>query len=162
SGAYHETGTMVGPIEAQAGAEELRTELDEHTYRYDELADPSNTDIDHDSQFSELYVVENRYSDLVNSGSPTQQLPNQPHNVFATVQHQVPMLSLANAFDAHEMEDFDRRVRERLNASDAIEYACEPKLDGLAVSLLYEKGQLVRAATRGDGYTGEDITSNIR
>ncbi len=141
--------------------EELRTQLHHHNYRYYVLDDPEITDAEYDRLLRELQELEERHPDAITPDSPTQRVGAEPIKAFGTVQHALPMLSLDNAFDDEELADFDRRVRERLEVKQ-VEYAAEPKLDGLAVSLLYENGMLVRGATRGDGTTGEDISSNVR
>lgn len=153
---------MVAPKDVQARVEQLRQELDDHNHRYYVLDDPAISDAEYDALLRELQSLEAEHPELITQDSPTQRVGATPDNVFAEVRHEIPMLSLANAFDQAELLDFDRRVRDRLKAEGEIEYACEPKLDGLAVSLRYEDGQLVRAATRGDGYAGEDITGNIK
>lgn len=140
---------------------ELRHDLDEHNYRYYVLDEPSIPDAEYDRLFHELKALEEANPHLVTPDSPTQRVGGAALSAFATVRHEIPMLSLGNAFEAQDLLDFDRRVREGLE-QDAIEYSCEPKLDGLAVSLLYQDGQLVRGATRGDGTTGEDISVNVR
>jgi DNA ligase (NAD+) len=140
----------------------LRSELNQHNYRYYVLDDPSIPDAEYDRLLNRLKKLETENPSLITSDSPTQRVGAKPLDAFTQVQHEVPMLSLDNAFSEDDMRDFDRRVRERLQTENLIEYACEPKLDGIAVSLLYENGVLVRAATRGDGNTGEDITLNIR
>ena len=142
--------------------EKLRTELREHNYRYYVLDDPSVPDIEYDRLFRELQQLEREHPELVTPDSPTQRVGAAPLSAFDEVQHRIPMLSLDNVFNSEELVAFDRRVRERLKTDEDIEYVCEPKLDGLAVSLLYEDGVFVRGATRGDGQTGEDITQNIR
>ncbi|MDX1634273.1 MAG: NAD-dependent DNA ligase LigA [Marinobacter sp.] len=141
---------------------ELREQIDDHNYRYYVLDDPQIPDAEYDRLFRELQDLEAEHPDLVTDDSPTQRVGATGETSFESVEHRVPMLSLDNAFSEDELRDFDRRVRERLGTDEDVEYVCEPKLDGLAVSLLYEKGKLTRAATRGDGYTGEDITANIR
>ncbi|MCK0165347.1 NAD-dependent DNA ligase LigA [Marinobacter sp. S6332] len=143
-------------------AEELRSALDEHNYRYYVLDDPGIPDAEYDRLFRELQMLEMEHPELASDDSPTRRVGSSAETSFEEVVHRLPMLSLDNAFNADELRDFDRRVRERLNTSSEVEYVCEPKLDGLAVSLHYEKGSLTRAATRGDGYAGEDITANIR
>lgn len=142
--------------------EQLREQINDHNYRYYVLDDPQIPDAEYDRLYRELQDLEAEHPDLVTDDSPTQRVGATGETSFASVEHRVPMLSLDNAFSEDELKDFDRRVRERLGTEDDIEYVCEPKLDGLAVSLHYEKGKLTRAATRGDGYTGEDITANIR
>ncbi|SHK64234.1 DNA ligase (NAD+) [Marinobacter antarcticus] len=143
-------------------AEELRSTLDEHNYRYYVLDDPGIPDAEYDRLFRELQKLEIEYPELASEDSPTRRVGSSAETSFEEVIHRLPMLSLDNAFSEDELRDFDRRVRERLGIDDDVEYVCEPKLDGLAVSLHYEQGSLVRAATRGDGYAGEDITANIR
>ncbi len=140
----------------------LRDTLDHHNYRYYALDDPEVPDAEYDRLMRELQVLEERYPELVIPESPTQRVGTGPVQGFAEVRHRVPMLSLANALDNDELKEFDRKVRERLGATDLAEYMAEPKLDGLAVSLRYEQGRLVQAATRGDGSSGEDVTHNVR
>jgi len=142
--------------------DQLRTIITDHNHHYYVLDDPQVPDAEYDRLFRELQALEAEYPELEAKTSPTRRVGSAVETSFAEVIHRIPMLSLDNAFSADELRDFDRRVRERLNADSAIEYVCEPKLDGLAVSLHYQNGELVRAATRGDGYAGEDITANIR
>ncbi len=141
--------------------EELREQIHFHNYRYYVLDDPQIPDAEYDRLLQELQRLERSHPDLITADSPTQRVGAEPLAAFGEVRHEVPMLSLDNAFDDQELGEFDRRVRERLELED-VEYTAEPKLDGLAVSLLYERGRLVRGATRGDGATGEDITQNVR
>jgi DNA ligase (NAD+) len=143
-------------------AGELRDIITEHNYQYYVLDDPRVPDAEYDRLFRELQDLEAQYPDIVTPDTPTRRVGASVETTFEEVVHRIPMLSLDNAFSDEELRDFDRRVRDRLKADDDIEYVCEPKLDGLAVSLHYESGVLTRAATRGDGYTGEDITANIR
>ena len=141
---------------------ELREQLNFHNYRYYVLDDPTIPDAEYDRLFRELQDLEADCPDLVTPDSPTQRIGFEPIAGFQEVTHLEPMLSLDNAFSSEELSAFDRRVRERLGSEDDIEYAAEPKMDGAAVSLLYEDGVLVRGATRGDGTRGEDITHNVR
>ena len=141
---------------------QLRQHINEHNHRYYVLDDPEIPDSEYDKLFSRLQRLEATYPQLVTGDSPTQRVGAIPLKAFGQVKHELAMLSLDNAFNEGDQLDFDRRVKERLKSSDEIEYACEPKLDGIAVSLLYENGVLIQAATRGDGTTGEDITQNIR
>ena len=141
--------------------EQLREQIRLHNYRYYVLDDPLVPDAEYDRLMRELQALEAEYPELVTADSPTQRVGATPLSEFGEIRHERPMLSLDNAFDDEEVADFDRRARERLQVEE-IEYAAEPKLDGLAVSLLYERGTLVRGATRGDGTTGEDITQNVR
>src|SRR5690554_1905493 len=143
-------------------AEELRTVIEDHSYQYYVLDDPRIPDAEYDRLFRELQKLEADYPELIADNSPTRRVGSSVSTSFEEVVHRLPMLSLDNAFNEEELRDFDRRVRERLGSDAEIEYVCEPKLDGLAVSLHYEKGLLTVAATRGDGYSGEDITANIR
>ena len=140
---------------------ELRRQLDEHSYRYHVLDDPIIPDAEYDRLYRELVTLEKDHPELVTPDSPTQRVGESPLSEFAEVTHEIPMLSLDNAFSDEEMGAFDKRVRDRLELAE-IHYTAEVKLDGLAISLLYGQGKLVRAATRGDGTTGEDVTSNIR
>ncbi|MGH8627243.1 MAG: DNA ligase LigA-related protein, partial [Gammaproteobacteria bacterium] len=140
--------------------EQLRTEISEHDYRYHVL-EATIPDAEYDRLMRELQRLESRYPHLITKDSPTQRVGAKPIAAFGEVHHELPMLSLANAFDEKEVADFDRRARERLGA-ESVEYAAEPKLDGLAISLLYGDGVLVRAATRGDGVRGEEVTENVR
>jgi len=148
--------------ETVSRVQELRNIIDEHNYRYYVLDDPQVPDAEYDRLFRELQDLEANHPELVTDDSPTRRVGANAETSFEEVVHRVPMLSLDNAFNEDELRDFDRRVRDRLKTGDDIEYVCEPKLDGLAVSLHYEHGVLIRAATRGDGYAGEDITANIR
>lgn len=149
---------------------ELRAELDQHNYRYHVLDEPSIPDVEYDRLFHELKALEAENPHLVTPDSPTQRVGSAALSAFTQVRHEVPMLSLGNAFEETDMREFDRRVTEGLDlpAGDLfgngakVQYSCEPKLDGLAVSLLYREGALVRGATRGDGATGEDISVNVR
>src|SRR5690554_5027600 len=142
--------------------QELRQVIDDHNYRYYVLDEPAVPDAEYDRLMRELQALETSHPDLITPDSPTQRVGASGDNTFAEVVHRFPMLSLDNAFSEDEVRDFDRRVRERLDRDEPVEYVCEPKLDGLAVSLHYENGLLTQAATRGDGYSGEDITANIR
>jgi DNA ligase (NAD+) len=146
---------------ARLRAAQLRTEIDRHSYRYYVLDDPEISDAEYDKLFAELQELERAHPDLVSPESPTQRVGAAPLSDFPAVAHATPMLSLNNAFSEEDVTAFDRRVREALGAAD-IEYSVEPKFDGLAISLRYEKGRFVQGATRGDGYTGEDVTVNLR
>ncbi|ARU32275.1 DNA ligase (NAD(+)) LigA [Sulfuriferula sp. AH1] len=139
----------------------LREQLEYHNYRYYVLDAPEVSDAEYDRLFRELQALEQQYPELIIPVSPTQRIGGTALTEFTQVTHTTPMLSLNNAFSDDEVVAFDRRVRE---ASDlpTIEYAVEPKFDGLAISLVYENGQLVSGATRGDGYVGEDVTANLR
>ncbi len=140
----------------------LRAQLREHNYRYHVLDEPSIPDATYDRLMRELQALEAAHPELVTEDSPSRRVGAEPLTEFRQVQHELPMLSLDNAFNAEEMQEFDRRLKQRLGREEDFEYACEPKLDGIAVSLLYRNGSLERGATRGDGRTGEDITHNIR
>ena len=139
----------------------LRAEIEEHNYRYYVLDEPAIPDSRYDSMLRELGSLEEAFPQFCSSDSPTQRVGGAPLDRFESVAHEVPMLSLNNAFSTQEVADFDRRCREG-SGQTIIHYVAEPKIDGLAISLLYEKGRLVRAATRGDGRTGEDVTLNAR
>jgi DNA ligase (NAD+) len=146
--------------------ETLRGEIDDHRYRYYVLAAPTIPDSEFDRIYARLEDLESRYPSLVTPESPTQRIGPEPAAEFAEVAHAVPMLSLANAFDEESVAAFDERVRNRLAdagvEAESIEYAAEPKLDGTAISVRYERGLLVQASTRGDGTRGEDVTHNVR
>jgi len=152
---------MARPRDVAARVEQLRREIDEHNYRYYVLDAPSISDAQFDRLFRELQALEAEHPELASPDSPTQRVGGAPLAAFAAVAHRVPMLSLNNAFEEDEVAAFDRRVREGLERT-SVEYECEPKFDGLAVSLVYERGALVQGATRGDGNTGEDVTANLR
>lgn len=141
---------------------QLRKQLDEYNYRYYVLDDPSVPDAEYDRCMQDLIRLEAQYPAHFSDASPTQRVGGKVREGFAQIQHEIPMLSLDNAFDNQTLYDFDKRVRERLNSQNPMQYVAEPKLDGLAVSLLYEKGVLQHAATRGDGSIGEDISHNVR
>jgi DNA ligase (NAD+) len=147
---------------AAVEVEDLQLRLREYNYRYYVLDDPSIPDAEYDRLLRRLQALEQEHPQLISPDSPTQRVGDQPLAEFSQVQHELPMLSLDNAFSAEEIQDFQRRLQDRLGSDDDIEYACEPKLDGIAVSLLYRNGVLERGATRGDGRTGEDITHNVR
>ena len=140
----------------------LRERLNHHNYRYYVLDDPEITDAEYDRMLRALQDLETEHPELQTPDSPTRRVGAPPLEKFATGEHLLPMLSLDNAFDASEMAEFDRRVRERLETGTSVAYCAEPKLDGLAVSLLYENGVFTCGLTRGDGTTGEDVTVNLR
>jgi DNA ligase (NAD+) len=142
----------------------LRETLREHNYRYHVLDNPGIPDAEYDRLFQRLKDLEQAHPEWVTADSPTQRVGAAPLAAFQQLRHELPMLSLDNAFDEAELRDFDRRVRARLKLQEGKEviYVGEPKLDGIAVSLLYRNGVLERGATRGDGETGEDITQNVR
>ena len=139
----------------------LRKAIEHHNHQYYVLDDPLISDAEYDGLFRELQQLEAEHPELITDDSPTQRVGAAPLAEFASAAHGQPMLSLNNAFAADEVEAFDRRVREALG-QDAVEYAVEPKFDGLAISLIYENGLFIRGATRGDGYAGEDVTANLR
>ncbi len=147
--------------EAAARASELRRQLNHHNYRYYTLDDPQISDAAYDQLFRELQQLELHWPQLKTTDSPTQRVGGETLSAFESATHAVPMSSLDNAFDRQEMAEFEQRLIERSGQS-SIEYVVEPKLDGLALNLLYENGTLVRGATRGDGVQGEDVTANVR
>jgi DNA ligase (NAD+) len=140
---------------------ELRAKIEHHNYRYYVLDDPEISDARFDRLLGELQQLEHEHPALVTAESPTQRVGAQPLREFGEITHSVPMLSLDNAFAEQEVLDFDRRVRERLDV-EQVAYSVEPKIDGLAISVRFEQGRLVLAATRGDGTRGEDVTANVR
>lgn len=147
--------------EARVRAGELRAQIDYHNHRYHVLDDPEISDAEFDALMRELVALEHKWPELRTADSPTQRVGGALREGFVTVRHRLPMISLANAFDAQELRGFDRRVQSAL-AGEKVAYVMEPKIDGLAISLIYEDGVLVQGATRGDGETGEDITPNLR
>jgi DNA ligase (NAD+) len=142
--------------------EQLRSTLNDYNYQYYILDNPTVPDSEYDRLFQQLSALENKYPELITAASPTQRVGAKPIDGFQQVKHEMAMLSLGNAFNDDDLVAFDKRLRTRLNDDRPIIYACEPKLDGAAVSLLYQDGVLVSGATRGDGSTGENITSNVR
>jgi DNA ligase (NAD+) len=152
---------MNTPLFIKKQLEQLRKTLNEHNYHYYVLDDPKISDHEYDQLMRELITLESQYPALITIDSPTQRVGAAPLSVFPEVTHSIPMLSLTNAFDETEFKTFDERVQERLQ-TDSIEYLAEPKFDGLAISLRYEQGILVRAATRGDGTRGEEVTANVK
>jgi DNA ligase (NAD+) len=150
------------PPELAQEARLLREQLHSHNISYYAEDNPRISDAQYDSLLRRLQDIESLHPDLRTPDSPTQRVGTPPLAAFASVRHALPMLSLDNAFGVEELRDFDRRVRERLDLDTSPDYVCEPKFDGLAVSLRYQDGVFVRGATRGDGETGEDISANLR
>ena len=150
--------------QVRAEYEQLKDELNQHNHRYYVLDEPTIPDSEYDRSMRRLQDIEQQHPELLSDDSPSQRVGGAALPSFSQVSHAVPMLSLDNAFSEEELEAFDRRISDRLNYKDdqQIDYVCEPKLDGVAVSLLYNQGLLVRGATRGDGKVGEDITANVR
>ncbi|MBN2689590.1 MAG: NAD-dependent DNA ligase LigA [Gammaproteobacteria bacterium] len=139
----------------------LRTLIEEHNYRYYVLDDPVISDTEYDALFRELEQLEAHHPELITPDSPTQRVGAAPLKKFAKIEHSVPMLSIRNGFTEEELLAFDKRVREKLNV-DKVSYSCEPKFDGVSIALIYENGVLIKAATRGDGFVGEDVTQNAK
>jgi len=152
------------PSDVRRRIADLRRQLHYHNYRYYVLDSPEISDADYDRLFRELQDLEAQHPALVTPDSPTQRVGAPPLEEFATVQHRIPMLSLGNAFDEAELRAFDERIKRHLGlpADQAIDYMAELKVDGLAVSLSYQRGVFTHGATRGDGFTGEDVTVNLR
>jgi len=156
------------PEDPEQIAARLRSEIEQHNYRYYVQDDPSISDAEYDALMRQLIELEAAHPELATPDSPTQRVGAAPLSAFGAVRHAVPMLSLGNAFDDEDVQAFDRRVADTLREAglladgEQVDYFCELKLDGLAISLRYEDGRLVQAATRGDGQTGEDVTANIR
>lgn len=147
-----------------AQIEKLRDLINHYSYRYYVLDDPSVPDGEYDRLFRELQALEKEHPELITTDSPTQRVGAKPAGGFSEVRHEMPMLSLDNVFNEDDLSDFIQRIGNRVEGIglESLQFACEPKFDGLAISLLYENGVLVRGATRGDGSTGENITSNVR
>jgi DNA ligase (NAD+) len=154
------SGTERDRAEAKVRVEELRELINHHSYRYHVLDDPEVADIEYDELVRELQRLEEAFPELITPDSPTQRVGGVPADLFAPVAHRAPMLSLDNAFSFEELEAWSARVEKRVG--DAARYVCELKIDGVACALTYERGVFVKAATRGDGSTGEDITANVR
>jgi DNA ligase (NAD+) len=155
-------GALIDADAARERAAWLRGEIGHHNYRYYVLDDPEIPDAEYDRLFAELESIEALFPELLTSDSPTQRVGAAPLAAFAEVRHRIPMISLANAMSDGELAEFDRRVVAALPGRDPVIYTAEPKLDGLAMSIRYEDGILVQAASRGDGTTGEDVTANVR
>ncbi|MCH8121131.1 MAG: NAD-dependent DNA ligase LigA, partial [Planctomycetes bacterium] len=141
--------------------EQLRSEIRKHDYLYYVLNQPKISDRQYDKLFGELKTLEEANPQLITPDSPTQRVSEQPLKGFAAIRHVVPMLSIDNTYNADELRAFDERVRKQLGEID-YDYVVELKIDGLAISLRYEEGVLVTAATRGDGRVGDDVTANVR
>ena len=153
---------MTQSNDIQSRIERLREQLHQYAHAYYVLDEPTVPDAEYDRLFHELQSLEQKYPEFHRDDSPTQRVGGAPLEAFVSVEHEVPMLSLGNVFSDDELAAFDQRLRERLDYPNELEFAAEPKLDGLAISLLYEEGVLVRGATRGDGAVGEDVTQNIK
>ena len=153
---------MTIPADILARKDELHNLINKYNYLYYTTDNPEVTDSEYDRLFRELKQIESDYPELLTLDSPTQRVGGMALDKFDQVTHAIAMLSLDNVFDSDELASFDRRIKEWLNTSDPVDYVGEPKLDGLAISLRYEKGILVQAATRGDGAVGEDVTANVR
>ncbi len=147
--------------QSRAEIERLRAEIEQHNHRYYVLDDPLISDAEYDQLFRDLQALEAQYPELLTPDSPTQRVGSKPVSAFAEVQHRTAMLSLNNAFSEGEVLAFDARIREALGVAE-VEYAVEPKFDGLAITLTYQNGVFVQGATRGDGATGEEVTENLR
>jgi DNA ligase (NAD+) len=152
----------VGSSADKVSYQKLKDELNKHAYQYYVLDEPLVSDSEYDRLMKQLQLLEQQHPEWMTSDSPSQRVGGSALKEFRQVKHEMPMLSLDNAFSDEELLAFDQRIRDRLKDVNDIEYACEPKLDGIAVSLLYVDGVLQRGATRGDGQTGEDITMNVR
>jgi len=151
---------MPKPVEKQI--EKLREQLRYHAYQYYVLDDPHVPDAEYDRLYNQLLALEKENPQLVTHDSPTQRVGSTPLAAFEQIQHQMPMLSLDNVFSEDDLRAFNQRIKDRLKTEEEIEFTAEPKLDGLAISLRYEDGRLIYAATRGDGSTGENVTQNVR
>ena len=148
--------------DAESRVAQLRAQIAHHDERYYEQDDPEIPDAEYDKLMLELRGLETEFPDLITPDSPTQRVSGAPLGAFGTVVHKVPMLSLDNAFSDEDVSAFDRRIHERLGVAGDLDYVAEPKLDGLAVTVIYRDGRYERAATRGDGTKGEDVTANVR
>jgi DNA ligase (NAD+) len=149
-------------MDAKSEIEKLRRELQDHDYAYYVLAQPKISDYEYDQKMKRLASLEEQHPQYITNDSPTQRVSGLPTREFATVRHRIPLLSLANTYSEQELLDFDERIRGLLEKDEPYTYVAELKIDGLAVSLLYENGQFIQGATRGDGVFGDDITNNLR
>ena len=140
----------------------LQALINEYAHQYHTMDDATVSDAEYDLLFQELLTLEENNPDLIDKNSPSQRVGSKPLEGFTKIEHMEQMLSLDNAFNSDDLKDFNKRITERLNANESIEFSCEPKLDGVAANLLYREGELDYASTRGDGKVGEDITHNIR
>ena len=153
----------VGKEAVKRYIENVRTKIHYHNYRYYVLNEPEMSDAEYDRIFKELEEIESKYPELITSDSPTQRVGAKPLEEFGTYEHSIPLLSLNSVSDESEVRDFDERVRKFLGGvTGEIEYVVEPKIDGLAMELVYENGRFTVGSTRGDGRTGENITQNLR
>lgn len=146
----------------EAEIQSLREEIEQHNFRYYVTDDPIISDAEFDLLFKRLQILESEHPELVTLDSPTQRVSGVALKVFSQVSHSKPMLSLENAFTDDDIYSFNQRIQERLKTNTEVEFCCEPKLDGIAISVRYENGVLVQAVTRGDGETGENVTENIK
>ena len=140
----------------------LKEKIEEHNLNYYVYDRPIISDSEYDVLLNKLQKLENEYPDLITSDSPTQRVGGEPLEEFNSITHRIPLLSLANAMNVEDLEQFDSRTKKGLNTEDDIEYICEPKIDGLAVELVYENGFFSYGSTRGNGEIGEDITNNLK
>ena len=149
-------------MDVKKETEELRRQIQHHDYLYYVLAQPEISDYDYDHLFKKLEQFEKENPEYITPDSPTQRVSGQPTKEFATIQHRTPMLSLANTYSEAELREFDERIKGLLNENEKFEYVTELKIDGLAISLIYENGLFVQGVTRGDGLHGDDVTKNLR
>ncbi len=140
----------------------LRKKIQLYDYQYYVLAQPEMSDYEYDQMYKDLQQLETAYPQYITPDSPTQRVSGEPTKNFPTVRHRSPMLSLANTYSEEELIDFDRRIQENLQPGETYEYVTELKIDGLAISLIYENGIFIQGATRGDGVSGDDVTSNLK
>jgi len=154
--------TLESRTDAEKEILELRQQIEKHNFQYHVLDDPLISDAEYDRLFRRLVELEKAHPQFASLDSPTQKVGAPPLGKFSTVQHTLPMLSLNNASSGQEMEEFEARIRRFIKNTQPIEYAVEPKIDGVAVELLYVDGRLSQGSTRGDGIRGEDITLNLK
>ncbi|MFW6126978.1 MAG: DNA ligase LigA-related protein, partial [Thermodesulfobacteriota bacterium] len=150
------------PPDIQARAQELRDKIHYHNYRYYVLDDPEISDAEFDRLMQALQRLEDEYPALITPDSPTQRVGAPPLEKFESVPHRIPMLSLENAFSEDEAREFEVRLQRYLRTTEEFDYVVEPKMDGVAVELVYEQGHFTVGSTRGDGYRGENVTQNLK
>ncbi len=148
--------------DAKHEIEKLRSKIIHHDYLYYVLAQPDIEDYQYDQFMKRLEELETLFPEFISADSPSQRVSGEPTKVFPVVQHRGPMMSLSNTYSESEIQDFDRRIRSLLDEDETFEYVCELKIDGLAISLIYEDGLLLRAVTRGDGEQGDEVTNNVK
>ena len=149
-------------MDIQTRINQLKNDINNHNINYYVYDNPTISDYEYDLLLRELETLEQKYPNLITADSPTQRVGGEPLKEFGTITHRKPLLSLANAMNVKELEEFNARIKKNLDLTEDVEYLCEPKIDGLAVELVYENGLFVYGSTRGNGEVGENITNNLK